>query len=399
MYLRFKKIRYIVLLMIAGLLLSSGVWARETAVEQQPPPQKKIIRHVLIVTLDGVTEKGLKKSYTPNLNGLASGGIYAPGMDILPPDTAYHLAALLSGSDSENNGLASSVRRLKTDILPDVFIKYGRDAFYIVAENSAAKNFFSTARESLQVRGANGGDRDVVSTALAEFEKSRPYFMGLVLSGAKNSAGTGAGYYKAIGGTDEQLGRLLLKLKNMGVYDESLIIVTGSSNEKQIGQQNDINYQQLLVPVMIKGPGLKGGAKLPPVRIIDVAPTVAMLTGVNLSENSNGMVIWNGLQEGAGFVEEQLLQKRVKELSQEFMKSTGTVYQLEAEKRLVHSEKERIRKEKQEIQNIINRKNEKIEGLTNKIRIMQWAGLFLLLLCGVGYVLEYKFLRKKFLMF
>lgn len=399
MCLGYKKICYIFLLLIAVFLLTSGVWAREYTDEQRQTSEKKIIRHVIMVTFDGVTEEDLEKSYTPNLNGLASSGIYAPGMDILPAETSYHLAALLSGADSEINGFNPEAKRLGVDILPGIFKKYGRDVFYVVARNSPAGNFLNVTRDSLPVRTAQGGDKEIMDTAIKQFEKSKPFFMGLVLSGAKNTPGFGARHYKAIGETDEQLGRLLSKLRTLGVYDESLIIVTGSNNKRTAGLQEDFKINRLLVPVVMTGPGLKSGAKLPPVRIIDVAPTAALLTAVAMPEDSNGIVIWDGLQTGGGFVEENLLQKRVQDLSREFMKSAGDVYQLQEEKRTVQAEKERIRKEKQEIQNIINRKDGKIRSLTGRIRAMQLTGLIILVLCGVGYVLEYKFLKKKFLMF
>lgn len=398
MFLVIKKARYIIMLVVSALLLSTGAWAQEAVEEEPPPPQKKVIRHVILVTLDGVTEKDIQQAYTPNLNGLASSGVYAPGMDILPPDSAYHLAAILSGADTEINGFTPGVRRLKADTLPGIFKKYGRAAVYFVTGKSTAKEFLTAVRDSLKVGVLSGSDRDVMDAALAEFEKSRPYFLGVVLSGAKSTPGNGGRYYKAVGSADGQLGRMLLKLKDLGVYDESLIIVTGSSSEKRTAQ-NSLDYRQLLVPVVMKGPGLKGGTKLPPVRIIDVAPTAALLTGVALSEGSNGVVIWNSLMAGAGFVDENLLQKRVKELSQEFIKSTGAVYQLQEEKRLVQLEKEQIRKEKQEIQDIIKSKDGKIKSLSGTIRVLQLTGLVLLILSGIGYVLEYKYLRKKFMMF
>ncbi len=388
MYFKTKKICCIVIMVIGGLLLSSGVWARETGEGQQQPIEQKVIRHIFFVTLDGVTENGLKNSYTPNLNGLASSGIYAPGTDVLPADTAYHLAAILSGADTEISGFNPVKHYIRTEVLPGMLKKYDRDAYYIAAQNTSAKKFFNTAHNSAKTELVSGNDQDIMAAALAAFEKNKPYFLGVVLSGAKNTTGRGTKYYKAIGASDEQLGRLLLKLKTMGVYDETLIVVTGSNSSKLT-----------TVPVVLKGPGLKRGTLLPPVRIIDVAPTVAMLAGVNIHESSNGMVIWNGLAAGAGFVEEHLLQKRVKELSQGFMKATGSVYQLQEEKRLVHTEKEQLGKEKREIQNIIKQKDGKIKKLTNRIKVMQFTGVMLLVLCGLGYVLEYRLLRKKFLMF
>jgi hypothetical protein len=400
MFLVIKKARYIIMLVVSALLLSTGAWAQEAATEEEPPPpQKKVIRHVILVTFDGVTEKDMQQAYTPNLNGLAASGVYAPGMDVLPPDSAYHLAAILSGADTGINVFTPGVRRLKTDTLPGIFKKYGRTALYFVNGKSKAKDFLAIERDSVKVGVISGSDTDVMDAALKEFEKNRPYFLGVVLSGAKSTPGNGVRYYKAVGGADGQLGRMLLKLKDLGVYDESLLIVTGSSSEKRAAQQNSSDYRQVLVPVIMKGPGLKTGTKLPPVRIIDVAPTTALLTGVALPEGSNGVVVWNSLMAGTGFVEENLLQKRVKDLSQEFVKSTGSIYQLQEEKRLVQMEKEQIRKEKQEIQDIIKSKDSKIRSLSGTIRVMQLTGMLLLILSGIGYVVEYKYLRKKFMMF
>lgn len=400
MYFAARRICYTLLILISAIFLSSGVWAREAVEEPLPaPPPKKIIRHVILVTFDGVTEKGLEESYTPNLNGLASSGIYAPGMDVLPADTAYHLAAILSGADLDINGFSPAARNLKTEILPGIFRKYGRDAVYVAAKNTPAANFLNVIRDTVQVHTAAGSDRVVMDAALEQFEKYRPYFLGVVLSGAKKTPGAGEKYNQAIAETDGQLGRLLLKLRALGTYEESLIIVTGSNHEKNAGGQTDMKLSPSLVPVVMTGPGLVSGAKLPPVRIVDVAPTAALLTAVGLPETGNGMVIWNGLKAGAGFVEENLLQKRVQDLSKGFINSAWGVHQLQEEKRIVQTEKERIRKEKLEIQDIINRKDGEIKSLTGRIRVMQAAGFILMVVCGIGYVVEYRFLRKRFLMF
>lgn len=134
-------------------------------------------------------------------------------------------------------------------------------------------------------------------------------------------------------------------------------------------------------------------------KITDIAPTTALLAGLPMSPESNGLVLWNALRTGTGFRQENLLLKRVKDLSDENVKLIGNAYRLTQEKGLVKAEKEGLSREKQQVQKTIADKDRQIGWLKLKIGTLKGLELITILVMGAGYVVEYIYLRKKFLMF
>jgi membrane-anchored protein YejM (alkaline phosphatase superfamily) len=198
---------------------------------------------------------------------------------------------------------------------------------------------------------------------------------------------------------DSQIGRLLTALRTNGVYDQCLIAVTGNYGDSEDLFRQSGNIRRLMVPVILEGPGLKSGALLPPGKVTDIVPTVAMLTGMQIPPESSGVVLWNSLKSGTGFIEENLLLKRVKDLSEENIKSIGEIYRLNEEKGLFKTERENLAREKSTMQKNEDSKNAEIKTLKTKIAFLKSLGIITVAVLGLGYVVEYYYLRKKFLMF
>lgn len=94
---------------------------------------------------------------------------------------------------------------------------------------------------------------------------------------------------------DEYIGRLFEKLKSLGVYDKSLIVITSDHGEA-FGEHNDKRhghtvYNELLkVPLIIKYPG-SAGANVrieKQVRIIDIMPTILEVAHIPCDINLEG---------------------------------------------------------------------------------------------------------------
>jgi len=90
-----------------------------------------------------------------------------------------------------------------------------------------------------------------------------------------------AGYDSEIKYSDHQIGRILQKLKDIGLYDDAIIIITGDHGENMNDHRHYFNhsdnlYQSLLhVPLLIKFPRQKVQATVAEyVRTIDILPTV-----------------------------------------------------------------------------------------------------------------------------
>ena len=100
-----------------------------------------------------------------------------------------------------------------------------------------------------------------------------------------------AGYDSEIKYSDQQIGRILQKLKDTGLYDGSIIIITADHGENMIDHHHyfshsDNLYQSLLhVPLLIKFPGQTDQKIVAEhVRTIDVLPTVLDYSGISYSD-------------------------------------------------------------------------------------------------------------------
>lgn len=386
-----------VLIMLAGTLGVRAENKQGSNKVKAVEPERKPIRHVVIITMDHVSSEALKMAYTPNINGLAASGIQTTAIGVLPANSAAFIASLLTGADPSVHGLSGDNMKLKTLSLPQIIGKYGRTSVFVSKAGSTPQGAVVGGENTVQnIQVNTKTNKILIDKAIEVFNQKQPYFMGIRLIGGRGNKSEQA---KGINTVDEQIGRLLAALRANGVYDQCLIAVTGNYGDidNQFKQSNRV--EDLMVPVIITGPGLKSGAVLPPVKITDIAPTIALLTGVQISPESNGLVLWNALRSGTGFIEENLLLKRVKDLSEENIKSLGGIYRLNEEKGLVKTEKENITLEKTIMQKTVEGKNAEIKTLKLKITFLKLVGIITVAVFGLGYAVEYYYLRKKFLMF
>jgi hypothetical protein len=232
-----------------------------------------------------------------------------------------------------------------------------------------------------------GRDGLVIDQVIKDFNENGTYFnvvvlpqLGRVLE--KHGASSGE-YKKQLTATDNDVGRLLHYLHTEGMFEQTLFIVSGTHNQP---------------PLIFKGPPLKVGIALPPASLMDIAPTIAYLTGLEMKQ-SEGMVLYNAMKSGGDRGEAYLLSQRVQDLSLAYSQAMEGLHRLEQEKTEVRKEQANISKEKQTIQQEIEQRDQEIEKLSNKIVLMKAIGIVLFVTFIVGYIIEYLILKKRFLMF
>jgi Sulfatase len=103
-------------------------------------------------------------------------------------------------------------------------------------------------------------------------------------------------YLLQLGYTDRLLGRLIRRLKQQGIYDDTLIVVTADHGMAfQVGVQTRrraraSNVEELTpVPLIVKRPGQRRGRVLDAyARTLDVTPTIASVLGWRLGYRTDG---------------------------------------------------------------------------------------------------------------
>jgi arylsulfatase len=85
---------------------------------------------------------------------------------------------------------------------------------------------------------------------------------------------------------DEYFGRLIEGLRELGFYDNSLIILTADHGEAMgesnrfFGHGHSLSHDQIHVPLIVKHPDLAPGRKKECVQLLDVAPTIMKSAGI-----------------------------------------------------------------------------------------------------------------------
>jgi iduronate 2-sulfatase len=101
------------------------------------------------------------------------------------------------------------------------------------------------------------------------------------------------GYYSSVSYTDAQIGRLIQALKDMGLYENTIIILWGDHGWK-LGEHRSwgkmTNYDNdTRVPLIIKAPGIKGGEKIDEmVELVDMFPTLLELSNIKVKSYLQG---------------------------------------------------------------------------------------------------------------
>ena len=381
-----RRIPCILLAIFICLAFSSQGLAEPESGDTSSQESPVVTSKIFIIIIDGLQDDVLQKTSAPNMNGMANTGIRASGVVSVYPDTAQ-----------------ATVASVLTGRLPakHQFIKPG-DQFNgltlqgAMEQKKISTSFFGAEGElkKLLYRGGhncsgpfNGKDELVINNLLNEWSQTQSYLNIIVLPELRsviNEYGIDSNEYKmAVTKTDNQVGRLFRKLHDENTFARSMIIITGTMGKP---------------PLFVKGLPFKESIQIPPVSLCDIAPTIGYLNGAKLDQ-ADGMILWNVLKDMPGQDENVLMKERVKDLSNANARLQEEMRRLEKEKVRVKEEQALVAREKENIQGQIRLRDQKIAGLENRISLYQIGFVAIIILLGLGYLILFRLLRKRYLMF
>ncbi len=353
-----------------------------TEIDPDPPPKS---RQIVMLVVDGLQADSLSPGRTPNINGLGMAGARADRVSAMPPDNSEaRLYSLLSGTDPADHGYtggkASPGRRTIMSYLEEKGLKSavvdGTGRLEKACGELGLKNF-----------GPFGSDGEVVAAALDLIRNKKPFLTVVVLPGPGRqlalSGKDSKDYQSSVTAADTMVGKMFRQLHADGIFEETMIIVTGTTGRP---------------PLVIKGNDFAAGAKLPPVCLKDLAPTLGYLYGISMPEGG-GLIIWDALRPAAGRTEIFMLKQRVRDLGAAYADAVDAAARLENEKILVQEEKTRLARDKRFVEEEIEAREKEIERLKLTISVMKLAGLAGLILFAAAMVAEYRILKKRYLFF
>ena len=379
-----RAIKPVLILLLALLLPGAAAALPPVVTETKPDPPAKNKRIVMLV-VDGLQSGAVSAGGTPSINGLGMAGVRADRVSAMPPDnTEARVFSLLSGTDPGEHGFTGPKEAPKRRTLLSQLEARGIKTAVIDGSGRLEK---ACGDASYKNFGPFTGDGQVMAAALEVFRTKKPFLTVAVLAGPGRqmelSGPESKAYQAAVAAADTEVGRFLRQLHVDGTYESTMIIISGATGRP---------------PLIVRGSDFLAGAKLPPVGLKDLAPTLGYLYGFSLPE-SRGLVVWNALRPAADQTESSMLQQRVKELSLACADAVDAAGRLENEKVLVQEEKSRLARDKKLVEEEIQTRENQIDRLQLTISAFKLAGLIGLILFGTALYVEYRVLKKRYLFF
>ncbi len=263
-----------------------------------PAPSFESIKHVLIISYDGMRPDAIPLAPMPNLMELMAKGAYAPtsAETIDYPSTSPSHASMLSGMCMD-----------KTGIIYDKYFAYmgyskGVDVFdlahaaglktvMVVGKSKLRQMAEPETTDVFEIRyGEPAISKEAVVQINAGFDLMFVHFAGPDLRGHKYTWMSGE-YMKVLRQGDEALGLILDALKANDLLDSTLIIVTadhGGHDKNHIG----LVIEDFRIPWIASGPGVVPTELTFMISTTDTAVTAAYALGLPLQPEWDGIPVY-----------------------------------------------------------------------------------------------------------
>ena len=295
----------------AGLLSSCG-------------PSRPPIRNVLLISIDTLradhlSSYGFPRRTTPNIDGIAREGVLFRNAYSPIPATLPAHCSMLTGTLPPFHGVRDNLNQRLPDsslTLAELLKQKGFATGAVVSSFVLDHRFnlsqgfdsyddrFQAVHKIGDVSERKGDETTRVATQWLAEHASGPFFLFVHYYDPHDGyeppepfAAQWADdlYSGEVAFADHCLGELLEKLKKLGLYDSTLIIVTGDHGE-MLGEHGEMNHgffiyeSALRVPLVFRVPRLRAVPRQvdQPASLIDIVPTVAALLGIEPPKQAQG---------------------------------------------------------------------------------------------------------------
>ncbi len=294
---------------IACLVLAAAVCGCLTECPCNATGKAKV-KHVVLVGVDGFGARWLPWDKMPNLSKLRSEGFYAVGRNSFPTSSGINWATAMFGTVVEIHGYRNwnskkpdvpAFEVTDKGIPPCIFHEIRKQdpaAYTVSLYNWDGIGFVHATNEVDFVKYYPDGtleqrDDSVIDEGLAQLKAHSPKLSFLYQHlpdcyGHKCGWGTPE-FTNACMHVDQNIGRLVKGLEDMGLRDSTAIIVV--ADHGGLGRKHGMdNLDCFEIPFLVNSPSLKKDAfrLREPVLLADTAPTIADLLGYCVPETWRG---------------------------------------------------------------------------------------------------------------
>jgi len=370
--------------LLAGFLLILGVLIAKPAYAQPYADR------VILISVGGLNYENYSGSNLPHLKQLAYEGVTTEKTLAVRADTLESAeASLLTGALPDDHKYISAQDKLETASFLDSLKKYGKT--FLVVDGSGGKlaafNYGEKEYFSLE---ADASSKTVLETAFEQMNKYHPFFVYVYINDIHLALmkQDQKAYYASLQNFDLNLGSFIKKLKDFGYYDRSLLIITSARSSSSSN----------LVPFLMRGPQCKTNTTIKSSLILDVIPTLSLFFNISPPPGAIGVPMYGAMAADES-QQVSLMRKWIADYQKDRLASWNKRYELQNELDKTLLRMASIREENEAIFHFADEREQVIDKLRNKItweRIF-WLGLTALM--GIGYIIEYHILKRRFLLF
>jgi predicted AlkP superfamily pyrophosphatase or phosphodiesterase len=277
------------------LFCFSAFYASFVPEAAQDRPQRPT--HVLVISLDGARPDALQQADAPSIQALAArGAVDWEALTVLPSVTLPGHTSMLTGLTVEQHGVDYNTTQPGCPVLQyPTFLTLAEEAGYKTALVTGKEKFCMFQQtNTLDYTFAREGDRSVADRVLelldADFTVIFAHFPNPDYFG-HSSGWMSETYINELHSTDYQIGRIVEKLDELDLTDETLMILTADHGGHDFEHGSDRPEDQN-IPWIMAGPGVLPGTVLDGVSVMDTAPTVLWALGLPLPEDISGVPVY-----------------------------------------------------------------------------------------------------------
>lgn len=320
---------------LAVLAATAALWA--CAESPDGPPAERGFRNLLLVSLDTcrpdhLSAYGYEQETTPNLDAVARDGVLFTRAYSTNPMTVPAHSSMLTGTipphhgvrDNNNYRLAGFNLTLAEIMREQGFVtagfvgafpldaRFGFDQGFEVYDGEFTRAHREGAASLYNERPAAEVSRRAI--AWLEHHHERPFFLFLhyfdphqpyVAPEPFASTYADHPYAGEIAYTDHHVGLVIETLKRLGLYESTLVIITGDHGQA-LGEHGETSHGYFVynttirVPLIIRMPGGARGIRVDdPTSLIDIVPSVLGLRGTAAPSSVTGDDLSDVLRGGA----------------------------------------------------------------------------------------------------
>ncbi len=265
---------------------------------QRGDAQVRGVEHFIVIGVDGLSPEGIQRAKTPVLHKMMAEGassLHARG--VMPTVSSPNWASMIMGAGPEQHGVLSNEWKpgqstiTPTEagpggIFPTIFgqLRKQKPSSKIGCFHDWAGFGRLVEPDVCNKIVHPKGPVETTDQAIAYLKDQRPALLFIHLDHVDHAGHTfGHGtpqYDKSIEEADELIGKVLAALRETGLADSSLVLVTSDHGGKGKGHGGS-TMGEIEIPWIIQGRGIAKGRQLAPtVNTYDTAATIAFALGL-----------------------------------------------------------------------------------------------------------------------